>query len=61
MDSVSYPCPHCGETLVSAVDVSAGSRQEYVEDCHVCCRPNLLRLTVTPGGGVTVEAVPESD
>jgi hypothetical protein len=26
------------------VDESAGSRQEYVEDCQVCCKPNVLRI-----------------
>jgi hypothetical protein len=26
------------------VDTSAGSRQSYVEDCQVCCKPNVLRI-----------------
>jgi hypothetical protein len=26
------------------VDESAGRRQSYVEDCQVCCKPNLLRV-----------------
>lgn len=24
------------------MDASAGSRQNYVEDCQVCCKPNVL-------------------
>jgi hypothetical protein len=24
------------------VDESAGTRQQYVEDCQVCCKPNVL-------------------
>jgi hypothetical protein len=27
------------------VDESAGRRQHYVEDCQVCCKPNLLAIT----------------
>jgi hypothetical protein len=27
------------------VDSSAGTRQEYIEDCQVCCKPNLLRVS----------------
>ena len=23
---------------------SAGRRQSYIEDCQVCCKPNLLRV-----------------
>jgi hypothetical protein len=27
------------------VDSSAGRKQQYVEDCQVCCKPNLLTVT----------------
>ena len=26
------------------MDDSAGRTQSYVEDCQVCCKPNLLRV-----------------
>jgi hypothetical protein len=39
-----YQCAKCGEWNETAVDESAGSRQTYVEDCQVCCRPNILRI-----------------
>jgi hypothetical protein len=26
------------------VDQSAGRRQSYIEDCQVCCKPNVLRV-----------------
>lgn len=32
-------CPHCGESIEIALDAGSGARQEYVEDCEVCCRP----------------------
>ena len=32
-------CPHCGEPLDDYVDPGGGERQDYVEDCAVCCRP----------------------
>ena len=32
-------CPHCGEPLDTFVDPGGGERQDYVEDCAVCCRP----------------------
>ncbi len=37
-----YQCAGCGEWNETSVDESAGSRQQYVEDCQVCCKPNLL-------------------
>ena len=33
---------------LAAVDVSAGSRQSYVEDCQVCCKPNVLDIRWSP-------------
>lgn len=35
-DQASYVCQSCGEDITVTVDPSAGSRQEYVEDCPVC-------------------------
>ena len=39
-----FQCAGCGEWNITAVDDSAGRRQSYVEDCQVCCKPNVLRL-----------------
>jgi len=39
----SYQCAGCGEWNSVIVDESAGRQQSYVEDCQVCCKPNVLR------------------
>ena len=39
-----FQCASCGEWNVTSVDQSAGRRQSYVEDCQVCCKPNVLRV-----------------
>jgi uncharacterized Zn finger protein len=36
---VEASCPYCGEQVEVIVDVGGGERQEYVEDCPVCCQP----------------------
>lgn len=51
----SYVCDACGEEIVVPLDPSAGAEQEYVEDCPVCCRPNVIRVEFG-GGGPRVEA-----
>lgn len=57
-----YECPHCGEPNFIFIDASAGSEQSYVEDCQICCRPNLLSINVeSDGQSATIEAEPESD
>ncbi len=58
-DEASYVCGHCGETIVIPLDLSAGQDQEYVEDCPVCCAPNVIRVHIDRRGRVQVSAEPE--
>ena len=58
-DEATYVCDACGEEIVVPIDVSAGSSQEYVEDCPVCCRPNVIRIEVDEDGDVRVWAEKE--
>lgn len=47
MDSAheaSYACWACGEEIVIPIDPTMGTRQDYVEDCPVCCRPNEIHV-----------------
>lgn len=39
-----FQCAGCGEWNETVVDSSAGTQQSYVEDCQVCCKPNVLRI-----------------
>jgi len=60
--TTEFVCAYCGETNDLFVDPSAGDRQAYVEDCQVCCRPNLLTIRGDARRDVfQVEAVPESE
>lgn len=68
MDTQSVRCPYCGEWLEIFIDRSV-RRQEYIEDCQVCCRPIILTVTLDgldgPGGNddgdAHVEARTEED
>lgn len=54
-------CPYCGEYFELLVDGSV-PRQEYVEDCEVCCRPIVFQVKVDgPDGIVNVVASREND
>ena len=58
--AVAY-CPYCGELNELAVDPGGGSLQQYVEDCHVCCRPWRVRVSFDRDGqaAVSLEAADE--
>lgn len=55
----SFRCAFCGETVWTSADPSQGSGHRYVEDCQVCCQPNLLVVTLDGRGGAHIEAEPE--
>jgi hypothetical protein len=55
----AYICDSCGEEIVVYIDASAGQEQEYVEDCPVCCRPNIIRVELFDDGETRVWAEAE--
>lgn len=47
-DEGAYVCPSCGESIVIPLDRSQGNEQRYVEDCPVCCNPNVISVEYDP-------------
>lgn len=58
--AVRVRCPYCGETITIEVDRSV-EHQEYVEDCHVCCRPIEMSVSVDERGNPRVVTAREGD
>ena len=56
----TFACASCGEHNDTLVDPTQGARHSYVEDCRVCCRPQLLTVRVVDGEA-EVTAAPESE
>ncbi|MHC4995199.1 MAG: CPXCG motif-containing cysteine-rich protein [Planctomycetota bacterium] len=54
LDEATYICDACGEEIVIPFDLSAGEHQEFVEDCPVCCRPNVIHAEVDAAGQLRV-------
>lgn len=60
MDSeASYICDSCGEEIVVPVDQAGGHCQSYVEDCPVCCNPNLLHIEIDEEGAASIRSEAE--
>ncbi len=56
-----YTCDSCGEEIEVPIDLSAGRRQDYVEDCPVCCNPSVIHVDIEEDGAVRIWAEPEQD
>ena len=40
-----FNCPYCGESISMMLDISAG-KQQYIEDCEICCRPIQIKFSI---------------
>jgi hypothetical protein len=60
-DEATYICGTCGEEIVIPIDPSGGSHQEYVEDCPVCCRANVIHVEIDEEGDARVWAESEEE
>ncbi|MAJ80481.1 MAG: hypothetical protein CMK30_04020 [Porticoccaceae bacterium] len=45
MQELKEICPFCWESIWLLVDPS--EEQTYTEDCHICCRPILIKTTIS--------------
>lgn len=53
-DEATYTCDSCGEEIVVPIDPSAGRNQKYIEDCPVCCHPNVVHVAIEDDGTARV-------
>ena len=60
-DEANYTCDACGEEIIVPIDLSEGSTQDYVEDCPVCCHPNVIHVEIDEDGNANVWAKAEQD
>ncbi len=53
-EELEISCPFCGESISIRVDVFI-DRQDYIEDCSVCCRPIQISVMCEEGAVVSTE------
>jgi len=52
-EEISVQCPYCGEFLIIEPE-PADQVLEYVEDCHVCCRPIVIQVQYSEEGSQVI-------
>jgi len=55
MDEQYFQCPYCWETISMLIDNSI-SKQNYIEDCEVCCNPIEIKIEFFEGNLLSFEA-----
>ncbi len=59
-EDYSFACPYCASIISIKVDLSGGSKQDFVYDCEVCCKPIAIHLEQDEDGILSFDAEPES-
>ncbi len=44
-DDFVWTCQYCGVKNSVWVDLTVEGKQDFVEDCRICCRPNRIIIT----------------
>ncbi len=53
-------CPYCWEQIQILIE-PAEDRQDYIEDCQVCCRPIHFIIELNGEGLAEVQALHENE
>ncbi len=60
-EDFEYNCPYCMAVISVRVDKTGGSRQSFVVDCEVCCRPIEIEIDIDQDGEVNFIAKREGE
>jgi hypothetical protein len=55
-DDIVWICQYCGVHNTLWVDFTIPGKQDIIEDCRICCRPNRIITTVDSEENVYVES-----
>ena len=55
----NFFCPYCGAANMLIVDSPAS--QSFVQDCEVCCKPIIVRVTCRGGEIVEIRVQQENE
>jgi hypothetical protein len=60
LEETTIYCPYCGESITVLINEEEIG-QEYIEDCQVCCKPIVFRVSTHMNGYLSVSAREENE
>ncbi len=57
-DDLVWRCQYCGVENTVWVDLTAADKQDFIEECRVCCRPNriIIKVDINDDENVLIES-----
>jgi hypothetical protein len=60
-DRIVWVCQYCGIHNELWIDLTIEGKQDFVEDCRICCRPNRIIVQKDEDEQPMVEARPSDE
>ncbi len=60
-DEFEWMCQYCGELNGVIVDLTVNGKQDFIEDCRVCCKPNRIIITKDEEDNIFIESRPSDE
>ncbi len=57
-DDFIWVCQYCGVKNSEWVDLTVEGKQDFIEDCRICCRPNRIIIIKDTENNIFVESRP---
>lgn len=54
-EDLEWTCQYCGVQNSVWVDLTIPNKQDFFEDCRICCRPNRIIILNDIEGNVSIE------
>jgi len=60
-DDLVWICQYCGIHNTVWLDLTIEGKQDFMEECRICCRPNRIIITKDDKDNVFIEARPSDE
>ncbi|NCS87374.1 MAG: hypothetical protein AUK34_09975 [Ignavibacteria bacterium CG2_30_36_16] len=60
-DDLVWICQYCGIHNTVWLDLTIEGKQDFMEECRICCRPNRIIITKDNKDNVFIEARPSDE
>jgi len=55
-DDLVWRCQYCGVENTVWVDLTVGDKQDFIEECRICCRPNRILIKIDTDENILIES-----
>jgi hypothetical protein len=57
-EDIVWTCQYCGVLNTVWIDLTIIGKQDFIEDCRICCRPNRIIVTEDEDNNIFIESRP---